>query len=59
MRSESWPRTLAFLFFLKNYATLSRGVMHLNQCRNFRGGPVVKTLSSRFRGPRFDPWSGS
>ena len=59
VRSERWPRTLAFLFFLKNCETLSRGVMHLNHCRNFRGGPVVKALGSRCRGPRFHPWSGS
>ena len=27
--------------------------------RDFPGGPVVKTLHSQCRGPRFDPWPGS
>ena len=27
--------------------------------RDFPGGPVGKTLSSRFRGPGFNPWSGN
>ena len=26
--------------------------------RDFPGGPVVKTMGSQCRGPRFDPWSG-
>ena len=26
---------------------------------DFPGDPVVKTLCSQFRGPRFDPWSGN
>ena len=28
-------------------------------CRHFPGGPVVKTLSSQCRGPRFNRWSGN
>ena len=27
--------------------------------RDFPGGPVAKTLSSQWRGPKFNPWSGS
>ena len=27
--------------------------------RDVPGGPVVKTLRSQCRGPRFDPWSGN
>ena len=27
--------------------------------RDFPGGPVVKTASSQFKGPRFNPWSGN
>ena len=26
---------------------------------DFPAGPVVKTLSSQCRGPRFNPWSGN
>ena len=29
-----------------------------NKFQDFPGGPVVKTLSSQFRGPRLYPWSG-
>ena len=28
-------------------------------CRDFPGGPVAKTLSSHYRGPRFNPWTGN
>ena len=28
-------------------------------CREFPGGPVAKTLCSRYRGAGFDPWSGN
>ena len=30
-----------------------------NNWRDFPAGPVVETLSSQCRGPRFDPWSGN
>ena len=31
----------------------------INKWEDFPGGPVVKTLRSRCRGPGFDPWSGN
>ena len=27
--------------------------------RDFPGGPMAKALHSQFKGPKFDPWSGS
>ena len=38
------------------------GIKHFTQkgnTRDFPGGAVVKTLSSRCRGPGFNPWSGN
>ena len=47
---------------LCTHHTHPRSFILLLQKKNiwdFPAGPVVKTLSSQWRGPRFDPWSGN
>ena len=37
-------------------AKLEAGTLFKTLLRDFSGGPVVKTLRSQCRGPRFNPW---
>ena len=49
---------LLMSFHLINHL-INQHLINQQTSRDFSGGPMAKTLTSQYRGPKFNPWSGS